>query len=921
MCTGSVRSRMNSHIKINKKLRLSAFAASVFLFVFAGLAVFPVANSMDNILAAGPKQSETTLTISADDLTLNFDIDSVDGSFAEDSASVSVVTNNITGYTLSINTGNTGDNAGKLVGENQSFNPISGATSEADFTASADYNGLWGYKPSKINSVANTNYLPAPTETTTVEETNTPNAEANVYEIGLGARADLSYEADSYTNTFVITGVANPVGYTINYAKNTEDEVLNMPAAQIGDTTAETIILADNTPTREGYDFVGWCDGVTSGESCNGALYQPGDEYEINHTEVSDTTLKALWDNGIRTITFMGNGADGGSMEPQEFGSGETVVLTQNQFTRTDYVFIGWNTEEDGTGIGYTDEASYSGSSSVILYAQWAQIHDITVNYHDGENTNTVVYSCYEGNVQTTRYSHTSNVSDEGVQSGGYGDNIATNEVVTIPGASSLHVVLTYQTEGVSWDWVSMWDGEHPDYTAANNYSSGIKTGNNTTGKYGGTTKETIEFDVQGNSITFGFRSDGSTSNYYGYYAVITSDASIVCLDAPKSGTYVAPAIRQGYNDGWSNAVDATAIHYPDEDAVKASFTTDVQTMDVYAVYVEKKALLDTGYSVNAKLKALSGSDSSIPNTSIKMISIADSLPAGFTPAADNTISTADSLYPIYAWYDNTNNQGKINIYSDSGAIINMNANSYSFLDSFQGVSDIDFMSNWNTSNVTDMGSMFDGASSLTNIDGASKWDTSKVTNMSSMFYGAGITDIDALETKQYEGNDYVSWDTSSVTSMYYMFYDASSLTNIDGAANWNTANVTDMLRMFDGASSLTNIDGAANWSTSRITTMLDMFYGASSLTNIDGASEWDTSNVTSMARMFWKASSLTDIDGAAKWNVSNVTEMGHMFYSCTSLTATNALAPLNNWRINSSLNKSDMFRLVPTSAIRPNWY
>ena len=195
-------------IGLIRKLRISAFLAGTFLFLLSGLFVFPIADSVDEIQATS-KQSETVLTISADDITLNFEIDSATGSFAEDSADISIATNNITGYTLSINTGNTGDNAGKLVGENQSFNPISSATSEADFTNSTDYNGLWGYKPSKVNGEANTNYLPAPTETTTIEETNAPNQEANTYEIGLGARADLSYEAGGYTNTFVITGVAN----------------------------------------------------------------------------------------------------------------------------------------------------------------------------------------------------------------------------------------------------------------------------------------------------------------------------------------------------------------------------------------------------------------------------------------------------------------------------------------------------------------------------------------------------------------------------------------------------------------------------------------------------------------------------------------------------------------------------------------
>ena len=86
-------------------------------------------------------------------------------------------------------------------------------------------------------------------------------------------------------------------------------------------------------------------------------------------------------------------------------------------------------------------------------------------------------------------------------------------------------MVLIYQTESTSYDWVSVWEGNHPEYTAYSNYSSGIKVNGNTTGKYGGTAKTTVEFDVSGDSVTFGFRSDEVVNEYYGYYAEVTGEA------------------------------------------------------------------------------------------------------------------------------------------------------------------------------------------------------------------------------------------------------------------------------------------------------------------------------------------------------------------------------------------------------------
>lgn len=119
---------------------------------------------------------------------------------------------------------------------------------------------------------------------------------------------------------------------------------------------------------------------------------------------------------------------------------------------------------------------------------------------------------------ETSKYSHTSNISDDGVQSGNYANNLNLNEVVTIPGATKLHVELTYGGESTSYDWVCMWEGAHPDYKALENYDS------SETGKLGGS-MGTKTYDIAGDTVTFGFRSD-SSGNGYGYYAVVTGNVT-----------------------------------------------------------------------------------------------------------------------------------------------------------------------------------------------------------------------------------------------------------------------------------------------------------------------------------------------------------------------------------------------------------
>ena len=150
------------------------------------------------------------------------------------------------------------------------------------------------------------------------------------------------------------------------------------------------------------------------------------------------------------------------------------------------------------------------------------------------------------------KYSHTSNIDDAGKATGTYSNNLSTNDVVTIPGASKLHVNLYCSTESTSYDWACVWAGSHPDYKADGNYSSS-KLGT-TSGKIGGGAKTSmpatpIEGNIDGDTVTFGFRSDGS-AGYYGYYAVVTGyDADGNAVKAKALSDTDTADIPSSYSD------------------------------------------------------------------------------------------------------------------------------------------------------------------------------------------------------------------------------------------------------------------------------------------------------------------------------------------------------------------------------------
>ena len=152
-------------------------------------------------------------------------------------------------------------------------------------------------------------------------------------------------------------------------------------------------------------------------------------------------------------------------------------------------------------------------------------------------------------------------------------------------------------------------------------------------------------------------------------------------------------------------------------------------------------------------------------------------------------------------------------------------------------VTEIEGLSQLDTSNVTDMSKMFKGMSSITSLD-VSGFDTSKVTNMQHMF--SGMSSITSLDVS--------GFDTSKVTNMQHMFSGMSSVTSLD-VSGFDTSNVTDMANMFRGMSSVTSLD-VSGFDTSNVTTMENMFYNISSVTSLD-LSVFDTSNVTTMQDMF----------------------------------------------------------------------
>ena len=238
---------------------------------------------------------------------------------------------------------------------------------------------------------------------------------------------------------------------------------------------------------------------------------------------------------------------------------------------------------------------------------------------------------------------------------------------------------------------------------------------------------------------------------------------------------------------------------------------------------------------------------------------------AGIIEQFDASEAEDSSIIGYYTDED-SNDMYELTFVSEKNIEANQNS-SYLFY-YLSNVKEIAF-DNFDTSQVTNMGSMFEACKSLTSLD-VSKFGTSQVTDMSYMF-GEG----EALETL-----DVSKLNTNQVINMDGMFHHCKNLISLD-VSEFYTSHVTDMSGMFNHCENLTSLD-VSKFDTSQVKSMRWMFGNCESLTNLD-VRKFDTSQVTNMKAMFQACRKLIELN-ISNFNTSQVTNMSYMFCNCSSL-------------------------------------
>ncbi|MBO4571079.1 MAG: BspA family leucine-rich repeat surface protein [Bacteroidales bacterium] len=185
-------------------------------------------------------------------------------------------------------------------------------------------------------------------------------------------------------------------------------------------------------------------------------------------------------------------------------------------------------------------------------------------------------------------------------------------------------------------------------------------------------------------------------------------------------------------------------------------------------------------------------------------------------------------------------------------------------------------LSNFNTSNVTNMRSMFNGLRNVTSLD-VSSFDTSNVEEMTYMFqYCINLKELDLsnFNTEMVESMSYMfgycyalenlnvsSFNTENCLNLGYMFYYCESLINLD-LSSFNTENATNLGRIFQHCHNLLEVK-TPNFSFASATEVRSFYNRCDAIQKIDVSMLEGCENFTSSSTtgyFFWCVKSLREL-------------------------------------------------------------
>ena len=316
------KTSVNSETKVNS---VSKFVNRIIVIlallaipgvVGAGLFSDVYADNVDFSVTIAPSLN---VTIPTNIVSLN--LNPANSAFSSQDLTVSVGTNNITGYTLTMTANSTDLTRTEAVGSTTpTISTLANEVAENEFTANR-----WGYRFS--DNTTNTNYQPFATSIPFNESDSAVNNDART--ITFGAKVNTEQAPGTYELALVFTAVANPglQSLVINFDEGVENVAVKTGSA--AGTTVGTVSTSGNTVTgltygtayylvptyANGKKLSSWSQdsgavGTLSSTSAENPTYTIGDgtnavtlTSQTAATYIKDYTLATCKADGEKTVT------------------------------------------------------------------------------------------------------------------------------------------------------------------------------------------------------------------------------------------------------------------------------------------------------------------------------------------------------------------------------------------------------------------------------------------------------------------------------------------------------------------------------------------------------------------------------------------------------------------------------------------
>ena len=210
------------------------------------------------------------------------------GTFDSASSSISVTTDNYTGYVATlVNPTNSTD----LIhtSDNTLYIPTITLPQGSSSITSSQFTNGYGF------STNGTNYVPAPTSSSSLALGSRNTAGTSSHTLTLGVTPIASTPSGSYSKSFNIVAIANNPQYSITFNANAGTDTATGMPSNISTTTSSTgtVTLPNSSPTRSGYTFLGWDTDSTA----TTPTYPSGstNTIDLEPTQANAISLYAIW--------------------------------------------------------------------------------------------------------------------------------------------------------------------------------------------------------------------------------------------------------------------------------------------------------------------------------------------------------------------------------------------------------------------------------------------------------------------------------------------------------------------------------------------------------------------------------------------------------------------------------------------------